>query len=861
MQCMTPQASSAPPRKGGFTWSRASFAASAARASAPAASTSGGGGGEANAEPAEGPAWVSGEHYFGAEAGHGTTPLIRRQAQLHVHPELGAGIEVNFVIGRGYLVESVAEEPGQPSLRAGDLLLAVGGRSLALASEEEADDVLAMEVADGVDLLVEGVPLDEVSPDTEQAEDQADAVGAQPQLAEAAEEQAPAAGGSSCAEAGNMAQSGAPWVGWMPWPWLQGGQAAATADSAPKAAPAAAADAMQTQEQAAASDVRAPPGSGKALSSLSAAELKRRCAEHKLDYSSCLEKAELVALLESHLGGGHFESETVDDERKASHEASSCAASEFRTSEAAAREVKESNENERDVAVLKPGPADVQTADHEPEPAASSDDDEEVLMMQPRKDLAVDDVPPISAPSAAALWLTEHTGGDWQAPCPAKAPAEADTTPPPLTRLQASHAATAGEGPSEAAMAPPGPTAATLGAAPGTSVGGGSSGSRAEANVQEPPTSDGVPPVAAVKCKVEGLYEWLVEMRLEEYYQHASRWCAEMGAVSLEELAENAEDFADEVRLKTIERQRVRKWAMKVLQADPDRLPVPAMPPLAAPVHHQPLPSFQQAADRAAGLERHGGLDLFAWATPHQQPAALRDSRQHQAWTAAWQGMAPEPAVTATRDGPHIVELSEDGSTALLASPEEEMAARQSHHAAGAGAERGRGGAGNTIYTAHSVRLAMDSTGNTGLDLSFDEEWGIVVEAVDPLPGQPGLFPGDLIVAIEGVSLRHRSHEECDQLFGERLDEGVQLSVMRPTSLEESPPHGQQQQRFNARGGPGSRQLWAPMRGMGGMGPPLGGGFPQEWPRRGPGAGGGRLAKRGGYDANRMWTRFRGPPW
>ncbi|CAE7238689.1 dnaaf1 [Symbiodinium necroappetens] len=59
--------------------------------------------------------------------------------------------------------------------------------------------------------------------------------------------------------------------------------------------------------------------------------------------------------------------------------------------------------------------------------------------------------------------------------------------------------------------------------------------------------------------------------------------------------------------------------------------------------------------------------------------------------------------------------------------------------------------------------------GNTGLDLRFDDDWGILVQSVDPLPGQPGLAEGDFIVAIEGCSLRHRSHEECDAVFSERL--------------------------------------------------------------------------------------------
>ena len=36
-------------------------------------------------------------------------------------------------------------------------------------------------------------------------------------------------------------------------------------------------------------------------------------------------------------------------------------------------------------------------------------------------------------------------------------------------------------------------------------------------------------------------------------------------------------------------------------------------------------------------------------------------------------------------------------------------------------------------------------------DLRFDEDWGIRVQSVDPLPGQPGLAEGDFIVAIDGA--------------------------------------------------------------------------------------------------------------
>merc|ERR1711976_307481 len=56
----------------------------------------------------------------------------------------------------------------------------------------------------------------------------------------------------------------------------------------------------------------------------------------------------------------------------------------------------------------------------------------------------------------------------------------------------------------------------------------------------------------------------------------------------------------------------------------------------------------------------------------------------------------------------------------------------------------------NVVYTSKTARLAMDSTGNTGLDLRWDKEWGVLVMSVDPLPGQPDLSVGDYVIAIDG---------------------------------------------------------------------------------------------------------------
>lgn len=40
---------------------------------------------------------------------------------------------------------------------------------------------------------------------------------------------------------------------------------------------------------------------------------------------------------------------------------------------------------------------------------------------------------------------------------------------------------------------------------------------------------------------MKDLADWLEELSLEEYLDAASAWCSEMGAVCLEEIAENIE--------------------------------------------------------------------------------------------------------------------------------------------------------------------------------------------------------------------------------------------------------------------------------------------------------------------------------
>lgn len=205
-----------------------------------------------------------------------------------------------------------------------------------------------------------------------------------------------------------------------------------------------------------------------------------------------------------------------------------------------------------------------------------------------------------------------------------------------------------------------------------------------------------------VPCKVAQLGDWLARVTLQEYHLPASKWCAEMGAASLEEIAENIQDFSDAVALKPIERQRVQKWAAQLLRE---------------------VPGWR--LDEHAAADKSAPAGAFGDATAPQLEGSIDDLEQ-------------------SSHANHV-----------------------------------------EVLAPRSVRLAMDSRGSTGLDLQWDPEWGILVQGVDPLPGQPGLAVGDYIIAINGCSLRHRMHEECNRIFTQNLQDGAILStvaLVRPSS-------------------------------------------------------------------------------
>ncbi|CAE7285264.1 unnamed protein product [Symbiodinium natans] len=70
-----------------------------------------------------------------------------------------------------------------------------------------------------------------------------------------------------------------------------------------------------------------------------------------------------------------------------------------------------------------------------------------------------------------------------------------------------------------------------------------------------PSTGEQVPRAGGIP----GLSEWLQELCLEEYEEEVLRWCRSMGAIWLEEVQENAEDLADHLRLRPLERRRLQR--------------------------------------------------------------------------------------------------------------------------------------------------------------------------------------------------------------------------------------------------------------------------------------------------------------
>merc|ERR1712083_749567 len=64
-------------------------------------------------------------------------------------------------------------------------------------------------------------------------------------------------------------------------------------------------------------------------------------------------------------------------------------------------------------------------------------------------------------------------------------------------------------------------------------------------------------PLKTMNERVVGLAAWPNDLNLSEYYDAACTWCTDMGAIYLDEIHENIDDFACHLKLKPLERRRL----------------------------------------------------------------------------------------------------------------------------------------------------------------------------------------------------------------------------------------------------------------------------------------------------------------
>lgn len=630
--------------------------------------------------------------------------MVRRSAHLSVHPELGAGLEVSFLPSQGYLVEAIADEPGQLKLSAGDIIIAVDSYSCQLESEDAADEVLAL-VYDGVELLVEG---------------------------------------AACPPPG-LAQSGAAgsWLGAD----TDGGDGAAS-------------DAEFEDAEEACHLAGVPQQSTEIADDVDVADLSRTHTSGTFDFDA-LDALE-VALAEPEKEPAVPFARTSLPPGLPPPEVSATIRGAVAESEPSATLGRVSAHLGVPAAIAGGSAGGFALAEESGEPgdAALEKDGEEVEAagLERSQSSASQQLVAEKVPTPLSQDVCIHHR------CP-KGDMHSDSgfSPAPERRSQSPPAADE--------------SAANLGIAPSL---------RADAP-------------APVPCKVKDLWAWLEQVRLKEYQTAASEWCAEMGAVSLEEIAENIQDFSEAVSLKPIERQRVQKWAAQLLCQAGEPAP--------------PQASFRSETHPAG----------FGGAT--------------QAYPPGLGGPAPAP-VTSSSSAAYLPAVSAGASGGGLESTPQ---------------------ASTELYAPHSVRLAMDSRGETGLDLQWDAEMGIQVQHIDPLPGQPGLSAGDFIVAIDGCSLRRLLHDECNAKFTKHLQNGATLSIVTPIASDSA---SGSKERMLPRGRGGGRSGPVRLGRPDGKGESKGrGGAAARLPAFRPGLKGpGLRGPDATTPADRMWSRFRRPP-
>uniref|UniRef100_A0A7S1AIK8 PABC domain-containing protein n=1 Tax=Noctiluca scintillans TaxID=2966 RepID=A0A7S1AIK8_NOCSC len=80
-----------------------------------------------------------------------------------------------------------------------------------------------------------------------------------------------------------------------------------------------------------------------------------------------------------------------------------------------------------------------------------------------------------------------------------------------------------------------------------------------------PAVAAGLPEFAVKEC-IPGIVRWLDELKLSAYADAATNWVEENGAISLDEIVENLDMFSEDLNLKPLERNRIRKNAEDALR-------------------------------------------------------------------------------------------------------------------------------------------------------------------------------------------------------------------------------------------------------------------------------------------------------
>lgn len=68
------------------------------------------------------------------------------------------------------------------------------------------------------------------------------------------------------------------------------------------------------------------------------------------------------------------------------------------------------------------------------------------------------------------------------------------------------------------------------------------------------------------KGRIWGLQDFLSELGLSEYEEEVVKWASDMGAISLEELVENAQDLSEAMGLKPLERKRLERHGPQAMR-------------------------------------------------------------------------------------------------------------------------------------------------------------------------------------------------------------------------------------------------------------------------------------------------------